>query len=234
MKIHHKSLWLGMVAGFLLMSMGGCASNPSPRMPVILGPSGNGNMKNSNLIGQWSNHQTFGLITVSDESGPEAAPAISSGMLSRLSRRAHQNLGKYCAAQQIKIIPFTGLQGKKDLSTLIQIGKENNVEAVILALFSSTESTVPGTFGEARMMTQIQGTTTHNSALVELGLIDVDKGTLTIHSQGQATESLDRLNAPIGNNQLAMEEALDILRANAGQQALDKALTGFTRSCGVG
>ena len=81
------------------------------------------------------------------------------------------------------------------------------------------------------MMTQIPGTITDNNASVELALIDVGKGRIVYQAHGTATESMDRLNVPIGDDELTLEEALDILRANAGQQALDKALLTLTEGC---
>ncbi len=83
------------------------------------------------------------------------------------------------------------------------------------------------------MMTQMPGTTTHNSALVELALVNVEKGNIEIQANGKGRESLERLTVPIGADQLTKEAALDILRANSGQQALDAALQEFTKGCAL-
>ena len=231
MSLCKKSLWLVVCVGFLIINFGGCVQAPSSRMPAILGLSVDKKMTSSSILKQWPNHQTFGLITLSDATGPQAAPAISADMLSRLSQRSQLYLGKHCATPVIKVIPNSGIQISQGLSSLLKAGRAHGAESLIFALFSSTEITEPATFGEARMMTQMQGTTTHNSALVELGLIDVEQGVVTVQANGEAAESLDRLDAPIGDSPPTFDEALDILRANAGQQALDKALTHFTRGC---
>ena len=226
-----KILWAGVGLGFLIMNFGGCVTAPSSRMASVLGLPVDKEMVANHPVLRWPNDQTVGLMALSDDSGPNAAPAISSAMLSRLSQRTQVNLGKRCATPEIKNISHSGLGGRQSLSSLIDIAKGHKVESLVIAMFSSTETTEPATFGEARMMTQMPGSTTHNSALVELALIDVDQGVVMIQANGQATESLDRLNAPLGNDQRTNEEALDILRANAGQQALDRALTEFTRGC---
>ena len=52
----------------------------------------------------------------------------------------------------------------------------------------------------------------------------------SFRTPGLGTESLEQLDVPIGKNRPSPTEARDILRARAGQQALDRALG----TCGVG
>ena len=231
MRFCQKSLWLGVGLVILVLGFSGCVTTPSLRMPAVLGLPLDKKVTHVRELRQWPKHQRFGLVTLSDTTGPKAAPAISSTMLSRLSQRIHVNLEKRCAGPEINDIPITDLQMNYGLSSLLEVAKGHDVESLIIALFSSTETTQANTFGEERMMTQMPGTTTHNWALVELGLLDVEQGIVVIQANGEATESLDRLMVPIGTDQPTREEALDILRANAGQQALDVALQDFMQGC---
>ncbi len=198
---------------------------------MVLGLPTDTNTNNLLHVAPWPAHEALGLVMISDANGPEGAPAISSSMLSVLSQRIEVYLRDHCAVSEVERIPSIKFQGNQGLSSLIDLAKKHHVKSVILALFSSTESTQPGMFGESRMMTQIPGTTIHNSALVELGLFDVEKGMLKEQIYAEATESLDQLVSPIGDDNPTPEEGLDILRANAGQQALDKALPDFTQGC---
>jgi len=45
------------------------------------------------------------------------------------------------------------------------------------------------------------------------------------------TESLEQLDAPLGTNRPSAREARDVLRARAGQQALDRALERIGSAC---
>ncbi len=231
MNILKRQLGFGFVIGFLMLSVGGCVSPVSPRMPAILGLSEETMGVNSNPSGHWANHRTFGVVTLSDSTGPEAAPAMSSPLLLTLTRRIEATLERQCGVTDLKRLSVPRLSEKSGLATLRHVAQKQNVEAVIIVIFSSTESIEPATFGEARMMTQMPGTTTYNTALVELALIDIAEERIAFRVEKTAVERLDRLNVPIGHNQGTREEALDILRAQAGQQALDRGLQDLTRGC---
>ena len=82
------------------------------------------------------------------------------------------------------------------------------------------------------MMTQIRGIAVENSALAEVGLLRVADSRLLIDLSGQARETLDMIDAPLGGQQLSKEESLAILRAQAAQQALDQSLQKFGQWCG--
>ena len=225
------TLRLGVGLGSLILAVGGCVSTPSPRMSALLGVPVNAETMATQPVAKWPAQHRFAFMIVSDASGPEAAPAISASMLSRLAQRTQVYLEKYCELSGIVPIPIEATQTDQRLIALLEKAKQVDAESLIIALFSSTESTEAGTFGEERMMTQIPGETTHNTALLELGLVNVERGSMDIQVSGEARQSLDRLNVPIGADYPPYETALDILRANAGQQALDRALPIFTKGC---
>lgn len=200
-------------------------------MPAVLGLSVDRMALSSKPIGLWSKDRAFGLVIHSDATGREAAPVISSPLLSKLSQRIQVYLGQHCAVSEVKRISIHGIQEGDGFSSLLNAAKQHHVEALIVALLSSTESTHVGTFGESRMMTKMPGTTTFNVALVELGVIDVAQELVMVQVEKTATERMDRLKVPIGHDQGTLEDALDILRANSAQQALDDALQDFTGGC---
>ncbi|WP_454064513.1 hypothetical protein [Candidatus Nitrospira salsa] len=231
MRHYQKQLGLGVIIGVLVISICGCVSTLRPRMPAVLGLSVDRMALSSKPVGLWSKDRIFGLAIHSDATGREAAPPISLPLLSKLSQRIQVYLGQHCGVSEVKRIPRDGIQEGDEFSALLNAAKPHHIDALIVALFSSTESTHVGTFGESRMMTQMPGTTTFNVALVELGVIDVAQELVTFQVEKTATERMDRLKVPIGQGQGTLEEALDLLRANSAQQALDDALQDFTSGC---
>ena len=110
-------------------------------------------------------------------------------------------------------------------------GQEQKFSHVILVVFSSTEQGGPTVLGEERMMTQMSGTSIENTALAEVGLFRIADERLLIDIPAGAQETLELLDAPIGEGQPSREESIDILRAQAAQQALDRSLNKFGQWC---
>ncbi|MGB0909061.1 MAG: hypothetical protein ACPGYT_01765 [Nitrospirales bacterium] len=221
----------GLSVGFLAIGMSGCVTTPSLRLPVVLGLPMDKQISHTQPMGQWPSPHSMGLLVYSDATGSDASPAISVSMLSRLSQRTQSYIEKHCGVSALEIITTNTVSEDLNFSSLLKVAKKHDLESLMIVLFSSTELSEAATFGEERMMTQMPGTTTHNSALVELAFVDVEKGSIEIQAHGEGRESLERLTVPIGTDQLTNETALDILRANAGQQALDQALPEFTKGC---
>ena len=231
MNVQYVKRWVGIGLASFLIGLSGCESAPTPRLSTVLELQATEIINVSQQSSTWSNIQSLGIATLSDATGPEAAPPLSSEFLSRLALRVKAKIEEQCSVLNVQTLSVSGREHDVDGAMLLKQAKLSGVNFVLIALFSSTEVRQPATFGEARMMTQIPGTITDNSALVELALVDVGKGMIVHQAHGTATESMDRLNVPIGDDQLTLEEALDILRANAGQQALDEALLKLTKSC---
>ncbi|MDR4500299.1 MAG: hypothetical protein MRJ96_02435 [Nitrospirales bacterium] len=205
-------------------------TSPVPRLSAVLELPAAVPTNASRQPDHWAKIQTLGVATLSDATGPHAAPVISPAFLSRLTQRAKVNLEEQCSVPNVRIMSVSGTEPHTG-STLIQQAKHSGLEFFLLVLFSSTEVNRSATFGESRMMTQMPGTTTDNHALVELALVDVAQGMIVQEASAVARESMDRLQVPLGEKQPTLDEALDILRANAGQQALDKALSTLTDGC---
>jgi hypothetical protein len=98
----------------------------------------------------------------------------------------------------------------------------------------SREKDGPEKIGEATMMTQMGGTVTENSAMAEVGILRVSDFKMVFLASGRGTESLEQLDVPIGKNRPSTTEARDIVRARAGQYALDRALDHLGSACKSG
>ena len=114
---------------------------------------------------------------------------------------------------------------------LIANGLEKGFSHLLLVVLSSRELSGPVTLGEERMMTQMSGTVIENTALAEVALLRLADYVMTFVIASSATETLELLDAPIGKGQPTPEQSLEILRAQAGQQALDRSLSVLGQWC---
>lgn len=168
----------------------------------------------------------------SDTTGPGAAPAISLAFLETLSRRTEEFLTQHCLVSSV--VPITlpsSTQPAQLQQELISRGQEHGISHILLVILSSREYSGPVTLGEERMMTQMSGTTFENMALAEVALLDLADYAVAFDLAGAATETLEVLDVPIGEGRPSRAESLDILRAQAGQQALDKSLNILGKRC---
>lgn len=81
------------------------------------------------------------------------------------------------------------------------------------------------------MMNQMGGMVIENSAIAEVGILRLSDFQMVYWTQGAASEVLEQLDVPIGKNRPSPMEARDMLRARAGQQALDRALEHLGAEC---
>jgi len=180
----------------------------------------------------WPQPQRIGLVVHSDTSGPGAAPAISPAFLETLSRRTEEFLTQQCRVSFVAPIAFpSSTQHAQIQQELISSGQEHGISHLLLVILSSQEYSGPVTLGEDRMMTQMSGTTFENMALAEVVLLGLADYAVAFDLRGSATETLEVLDAPIGEGRLSRAESLDILRAQAGQQSLDKSLNILGKRC---
>jgi len=207
----------------------GCVEGPQPRLNALFGTQIYHHQQPDPV---WPQLQRIGLVVYSDTSGPNAAPAISPAFLETLNRRTEEFLTQRCGVVSVVPIALPSLtQPARLQQELISRGQEHGISHLLLVILSSREYSGPVTLGEARMMTQMSGTTFENMALAEVVLLDLADYAMTFDLAGSATETLEVLDAPIGEGQLSPAESLDILRAQAGQQALDKSLNRLGKRC---
>ncbi len=209
----------------------GCGELPKPRLHTLLGVDFPQTPKTDPPV--WPHPERIGLVVHSDATMAGSAPAISAEYLETLSRRTEQKITESCGVGSIESLDFTssarsGHQPRGDLKVTAQ---KLGVTHVILVVFSSTEQGGPTVLGEERMMTQMSGTSIENTALAEVGLFRFADERLLIDIPAVAQETLELLDAPIGQGQPSRDESIDILRAQAAQQALDKSLNLFGQWC---
>jgi hypothetical protein len=172
----------------------------------------------------------IGLVVHSDATAPHAAPAILSEYLETLTRRTEAFLRERCSFHEISTVPPLSKPVTMSQDLKVQ-GQRLQVPYEIVVVFSSREKAGPEKIGEATMMTQMGGTVIENTAMAEVGILRVSDFKIVFLASGRGTESLEQLDAPIGTNQPSISDARDILRARAGQQALDRALEHLGSAC---
>lgn len=199
----------------------GCGQGPHPRLGALLGNLG----QEQQPYSVWPQLDRVGLIVHSDTTGPGVAPAISHQYLETLRRRTEEFLSGHCRVSSVLPINFPSstqqTQIKQKLSSHEQ---ELGISHVLLVVLSSREFSSPVTLGEERMMTQMSGTSVENVALSEVALLRLADYRVIWNLSGSATETLELLDAPIGKDRPTREQSLEILRAQAAQQALDRSL----------
>jgi len=214
---------------FLCVILVGCIESPQPRLSALFGTQIYQHQQHGSV---WPQLQRIGLVVHSDPTGPGAAPAISPAFLETLSRRTKEFLTQQCGVSSVVPIAFPSLTQPAQLQQeLIARGQEHGISHLLLVILSSREYSGPVTLGEDRMMTQMSGTTFENMALAEVVLLDLADYAVTFDQPGSATETLEILDAPIGEGLPSRAESLDILRAQAGQQSLDRSLNILGKRC---
>ena len=218
MAISLARLW---VVLFLLLLFGGCGEGLHPRLDSLMGTQ----ISQQRPHPLWPPLQRIGLVVHSDTTGPGAAPSISQPFVETLSRRTEEFLNRRCRISSVVPITFpSSTQHAQIRQELIARGQEHGLSHLLLVVLSSRESSGLVTLGEERMMTQMRGISVQNMALAEVAVLGLADYVVILDLPGSATETLELLDAPIGKDQPTPEQSLEILRAQAGQQALDRSL----------
>jgi hypothetical protein len=214
--------------------LAGCGVGPTPRLMNLVGEDAFAYRglppELSPENDEWMQVSNIGLVVHSDATGTNAAPPIVFRYLETLARRTEEFLRHRCSFQEI--LPVPPLDKPLNFSQELKVqGQRLQVPYEMVVLFSSREKAGPEKIGEATMMTQMSGTVIENSALAEVGILRVSDFTMVFWTQGRATENLEQLDVPIGTNRPSATDARDILRARAGQHALDRALEHVGSAC---
>jgi hypothetical protein len=139
------------------------------------------------------------LLVVSDQSGPDAAPALPEEAHKRLAEQLKDEINRGFPIVIDKAIPISKSPGA-GLSDLIDVGRQRGVRYLLIAILSSEEQEYP--------ISVFLGWTTHrqpgfrrdNWSLAEAALVDVDGGDILLRAEGRAWATLDSPTAP-GINQ---------------------------------
>jgi hypothetical protein len=173
-----------------------------------------------------------GVLIMTDSSFPNSALPLSPDMLAILENRLVKKMDEFFGLEVIPIRPEQQLQPTGDMSPFTHLTKIHKLDFMLLAVLSSTEEESHIEIGEETMMTRMSGVSIDNEALAELALINADSGKIALHAAGNGASSMEQLAVPIGEDYSRKEDARDILRANAAQQALDQALLALQRQWG--
>jgi len=173
-----------------------------------------------------------GVLIMTDSSFPNSALPLSPDMLAILENRLVNKMDEYFALQVQPIRLEQPLTPTGAMTPFTHLTKIHKLDFMLLAVLSSTEEESHIEIGEETMMTRMSGVSIDNEALAELALINADSGKIALHAAGNGTSSMEQLAAPIGEDYPRKEDARDILRGNAAQQALDQALLALQRQWG--
>ncbi|WNM59576.1 hypothetical protein [Candidatus Nitrospira allomarina] len=214
----------------LVSMLAGCGAGPTPRLIDLVGKDAFASQELSHKKGEWPRVPTIGLVVHADATARNAAPVIIAEYLETLTRRTEDFLRQRCSFQNILTVPR--LSQPLNFSQELKVhGQHLHVPYEIVVVFSSREKTSPVKIGEATMMNQMGGMVIENSAIAEVGVLRLSDLQMVYWTQGWAFETLEQLDVPIGKNRPSAMEARDILRARAGQQALDRALHHVGAEC---
>ncbi len=224
-----KGLVLSISAGTFLLLLVGCGDGPHSRLNALLDAQ---IYRELQVHSTWPKIERIGLMVHSDATGPGAAQPISSEFLGILSRRTEQFLLQRCQVASVISLPFPSLAQRVEIQqALASRGEEHRLSHMLLVLLSSREQTGPVTLGQERMMTQMSGTMVENTALAEVIVLRLSDFQGLIVLPASSTETLEFLDAPLGEGGPSLEESFEILRAQAAQQALDRSLHVFGQWC---
>jgi hypothetical protein len=225
-----------LLACLLGPALTGCGGGVAPRLMDLVGKDafvqGGTLPETSTSIEseEWRKVPAIGLMVHSDATGTHAAPPIRSTDLDILARRAEAFLRQRCSFQEI--VPVRPLSQPVNLpQELKSQGPHVSVPYVMVIVFSSREMARPEKMGHATMMTQMVGTVIENTALVEIGILRLSDFTMVFSKSGRANDRLEQLAAPIASDGMPPEDARALLRAQTGQQALDRALYHVGSGC---
>ena len=239
--------WL--VGSILLASaFSACAAleNSPPRLPSYLVADGSQKIPVEKSLSIPSDPITGTLVVINDAEFPKAAP--------HLKKETLESLGGYLQAEIQKQVPVT-------LSTLVfpeditpsgspnrlkQLGEEQGVPYVILAVLSGAEWEVPERLpldglsqGTGLRSPGLVGYRAENYSRLEIAVLDVETGRVLVTSDGKDWAVLERLATPMESNVYPVvrraltqppiypntdQDAFETLRWVSGQGAIDQAV----------
>ncbi len=213
----------------LLLFGGGCGQHPHFRLGSLVGTQ---IYQHQEANPSWPQLQRIGLVVHSDTTAPGAAPSISKSFRETLSRRTEAFLTRRCRVSSAVPIAFPASTAQAAIQQeFILRGQELGISHLLLVVLSSRENSSPVTLGEETIMTQMSGTLIENLALAEVVVLRLSDYQGLIALSAGATEELQLLDAPLGEGALSRDESLNILRAQAAQQALDRSFQALGQWC---
>jgi hypothetical protein len=238
------SLFLTILGISLLSGLfGGCGGWPQARLDAYLGQQPTLDLSGfADLPGVVQ----AGLVVINDTTAPDSAPKLSDASFDALAEHVRQQLMHAVPLEVVRVVhssnPATSFP---NFATVLQWGKDQHVDYLVMAVLSSSEIEVPerlpwrgstlGAIGRGLLL----GYRAENLALAELALVDVRSGQVLARVEGNAWASLERLDVPLESNVYPVvrrnqedppiypeteEDAHDVMRAVAGNDAVNQAV----------
>lgn len=144
-----------------------------------------------------------GLVLVSDQVDPTAAPALPEEALARLGEALKQDIGRVLPVTITDVLSAEGLhqQGQgRDLDRLMELAKSKGLEYLAVVVVSSAEQEYPVSLFLGWTSHMQPGYRRDNWSLLEFALLDARSGKTLMQAEGRGWATLDRPTAP-GINQ---------------------------------
>lgn len=238
---------LPLLSSFLVSAMlaAGCSMKPPARIGAYLGPGAESAQTiQADLRALTDAPQQVGLLLINDTSFQDSAPALSDHGMAFISDAVRQRIEEKTPIRIAKVLPSSGVTPQSTQLTISSLGRAQGVPYVLVVVFSSMESEIPlmlpfgGDPEQGGGRPKALGFEAINYALAELALLETSSGKVVARSDGRAWTRLNRLNVPVKSNAYPVihrsrrvapiypreEDAKDILRSIAGDEALEQAV----------
>ncbi|WP_447978974.1 hypothetical protein [Candidatus Nitrospira bockiana] len=232
-----------LISVVLLIVLAACSASPPARIDAYLGADA---QRDRMELAAISPDQLIdaGLLVLNDVTWPRSAPALSEESLHFLTDRTQQQVQEMLPIRIVKVLQDPGVLPTGNADQFVQLAKEQGLDYLLIAIFSSEESEIPlylpldGAPEQGGTRPKVPGFEAVNYALSELVLLDAKTGRPIAQADGRAWASLNRLYVPIKSNAYPVihkslriapiypkeENAKDVLRSVAGDEALEQAV----------
>ena len=145
---------------------------------------------------------TAGLVLVSDTADPGAAPNLPDEAMLRLGETLSQDISGSIPVTIKEIISADQIrpQPNGDWAQFADLGRQRNLDYLVVVVLSSTEQEYPVTLFLGRTTHAQPGLRRDNWSLLELALLDLKNNRSLMQAEGRGWATLDRPTAP-GVNQ---------------------------------
>lgn len=202
-----RHIWLivGLLCAF---SIFGCSLDNTPkRLSAYLPPSTGLSDGGVAKLAFPDEGVTAVLVVLNDSGFEKSAPELRRGTLENLGEHLKTELQKQLPIQIHSVVYPDDVKPKGSVDPFIQLGKEQHVPYLLLAVLSSSEYEVFDRFPMGGMQQPtgmrgggMPGYRVENYARLELALLDVQTGQPVVSTDGQAWATLERLVVPIESN----------------------------------
>lgn len=224
---------------------GGCTEWPQARLDAYIEQQPELDT-NLSRVADLSGVVQAGLVVINDVTSLGSAPKLSESSFAALTEHVRNQLMHVVPIEVVRVLRSSAtVDPPQNFPAVLQWGKDQRVDYLVVAMLSSVEIEVPerfpwrgsspGAIGRGLLF----GYRAENLALAELALVDVLNGQALIRVDGYAWASLDRLDAPLESNVYPVvrrnledppiypekeEDAHDVMRAVAGGDAVNQAV----------